>query len=82
MWVAARNKLICLAFIAKESRVRLGRWLLGFVRPQLGAIDHVTIPVRDLALARRFYCGILGADYFMQVDDETFRRFGRPPPGA
>ena len=80
IWVAARNKLICFAFVAKQSRARLGRWLHGFVRPQVGAIDHVTIPVRDLALARRFYCGILGADYFMQVDDETFRRFGRPPP--
>jgi len=30
-------------------------------------------------LARRFYCEVLGAVYAMSVDDETFRRFGRPP---
>jgi len=46
-------------------------------RPQVGAMDHSTIPVRDLALAQRFYCGILGASYFMRVGDETLRRYAR-----
>jgi|UniRef100_A0A7C3QTD8 catechol 2,3-dioxygenase-like lactoylglutathione lyase family enzyme len=35
--------------------------------------------LHDLDEACRFYCDILGATYFMKVDDETFRRFGRPP---
>ncbi|MBU6298134.1 MAG: VOC family protein [Alphaproteobacteria bacterium] len=42
-------------------------------------LEHVTIPVGDLAQARRFYCDVLGASYLMTVDDETFKRFGRPP---
>ena len=79
MWLAARNKIIGLVFNAKGGRVRLRRWLRGLARPQVGRLDHVTIPVHDLALARRFYCDILGAHYYMTVDDETFRRHGRPP---
>jgi catechol 2,3-dioxygenase-like lactoylglutathione lyase family enzyme len=79
MWTAVRNKLIGIVFKQMERRIRLGRRLLGLIRSQVGAIDHVTVPVRDLALAERFYCGILGANYFMRVDDETLRRYGRPP---
>lgn len=79
MWTALRNQLIGFAFTAKERRIWLGRKLAGLTRPQVGAVDHVTIPVHDLQLAQRFYCDILGADYFMKVDDETFRRHGRPP---
>jgi catechol 2,3-dioxygenase-like lactoylglutathione lyase family enzyme len=58
--------------------IRLKRTVRQFGRPRIGALDHVTIPVHDLALARRFYCDVLGAAYSMTVDDETFRRFGRP----
>jgi catechol 2,3-dioxygenase-like lactoylglutathione lyase family enzyme len=74
-----RNWLIGKAFgmSAWWARTR-GRWAFAG-RPHLGALDHITIPVKDLALARRFYCDVLGAAYFMTVDDETFRRFGRPP---
>jgi catechol 2,3-dioxygenase-like lactoylglutathione lyase family enzyme len=79
MLAAIRNKLIGAAFVARERQIQVARWLLGLIRPQVGSLDHITIPVRDLALARRFYCGILGADYFMEVNDETFRRYGRPP---
>ncbi|HEY2678677.1 MAG TPA: VOC family protein [Steroidobacteraceae bacterium] len=79
MWTAVRNKLISAIFAARVGRLRAQRRLSGLVRPQVGALDHITIPVGDLALARRFYCDILGATYFMTVDDETFRRFGRPP---
>ncbi|HTY49719.1 MAG TPA: VOC family protein [Steroidobacteraceae bacterium] len=82
MWAAARNRLIGAVFLARQKRIQVTRWLGGWLRPQIGALDHITIPVRDLTLARRFYCGLLGAEYFMQVDDETFRRYGRPPaPG-
>src|SRR5215469_14067256 len=79
MWTAVRHQLIGFVFVARERRIWLRRRLSGLIRPQVGAVDHITIPVRDLQLARRFYCDILGADYFMKVDDETFRRHGRPP---
>ena len=79
MWATLRNHLIGFVFTARERRVWIRRRLAGLTRSQVGAIDHVTIPVRDLALAQRFYCDILGADYFMRVDDETLSRFGRPP---
>lgn len=79
MWTAVRHQLIGVVFVARERRIWLRRKLAGLVRPQVGAVDHITIPVRDLELARHFYCEILGADYFMKIDDETFRRHGRPP---
>jgi len=79
MWKAVRNQLIGAVFTAKARRIWLRRRLTGLIRPQVGAIDHVTIPVCDLVLAQRFYCEVLGADYFMRVDDETFSRYGRPP---
>jgi hypothetical protein len=41
--------------------IRLKRTVRQFGRPRIGALDHVTIPVHDLALARRFYCDVLGA---------------------
>ena len=74
-----RNQMIRVAFATRTRLIRFRRtWqLLG--RPRIGALDHVTIPVRDLTLARRFYCEVLGAAYAGMVDDETFRRFGRPP---
>ena len=77
--ISIRNQLIRLAFAARVFAIRGKRALSRFGRLRIGALDHVTIPVRDLALARRFYCDVLGAAYAMTVDDETFRRFGRPP---
>jgi catechol 2,3-dioxygenase-like lactoylglutathione lyase family enzyme len=79
MWIAIRNQLIGISFRLNMRRIWLLRWLAGLVRPQIGAVDHITIPVHDLAAAQRFYCDFLGASYFMRVDDDTFRRFGRPP---
>ncbi|HVA12716.1 MAG TPA: VOC family protein [Stellaceae bacterium] len=79
MWMKLRNELIALGFSAGAWLVRVRRRLSQLGQPHLGALEHITIPVRDLALARRFYCDILGGAYFMTVDDETFRRFGRPP---
>jgi catechol 2,3-dioxygenase-like lactoylglutathione lyase family enzyme len=70
-----------LGFDAWARLVRARRRLLRWRQPRLGPLDHVTIPVRDLAVARRFYCDLLGGAYLMTVDDETFRRFGRPPAG-
>lgn len=74
-----RNQLIRLAFDLRVRSIRVRRALRLLGRPRLGVLDHITIPVHDLAAARRFYCDVLGAAYFMTVDDETFRRFGRPP---
>jgi catechol 2,3-dioxygenase-like lactoylglutathione lyase family enzyme len=79
MWTWLRNRLIAWAFKAHFLGIRLRRRLAGLGRPRLGALDHITIPVHDLEVARRFYCEVLGAAYLMRVDDETFRRFGRPP---
>jgi catechol 2,3-dioxygenase-like lactoylglutathione lyase family enzyme len=42
-------------------------------------VDHVTIPVHDLDLARRFYCDVLGAAHMMTIDEAALRKFGRPP---
>jgi catechol 2,3-dioxygenase-like lactoylglutathione lyase family enzyme len=74
-----QHKLIAVGFTGWTWWVRLRRALFGWGRPRLRALDHVTIPVRDLAAARRFYCDLLGASHLMTVDDETFKRFGRPP---
>jgi len=79
MWIAIRNRLIGWAFELRIFGVRAAARLSARGRMRLGALDHVTIPVWDLAVARRFYCDVLGATYAMTVDDETFRRFGRPP---
>lgn len=77
--VALRNHLIGWGFSAWTWSVRIRRRLANLGRPAIGPLDHVTIPVKDLAVARKFYCDVLGAAYLMAVDDETFRRFGRPP---
>jgi catechol 2,3-dioxygenase-like lactoylglutathione lyase family enzyme len=79
MWIMLRNRLIGRGFAMWGACVRAHRRLSRWGRPRLGALEHVTIPVKDLAIARRFYCDVLGAAYLMTVDDETFRRFGRPP---
>ncbi|HEU4539390.1 MAG TPA: VOC family protein, partial [Polyangiaceae bacterium] len=76
---AVRNRMIALGFEARAWAVRARRALANLGRPALGAIDHVTLPVRDLALARRFYCDVLGACHLMTIDAESLARFGRPP---
>ncbi len=76
---ALRNRIIGWAFALKGWAVRARRRLSSVGGARLGALDHVTIPVKDLGIAENFYCGVLGAGYLMKVDDETFRRFGRPP---
>jgi len=79
MPVALRNHLIDWGFRVWAWSVRARHRLSLAGRPRLGPIEHVTIPAKDLARARQFYCDVLGAAYLMTVDDETFRRFGRPP---
>jgi catechol 2,3-dioxygenase-like lactoylglutathione lyase family enzyme len=79
MLTILRNQMIKLGFWAARRATRVKRVLRNLSRPRIGALDHVTIAVRDLDVARRFYCDVLGAEHFMTVDDETFRRFGRPP---
>jgi catechol 2,3-dioxygenase-like lactoylglutathione lyase family enzyme len=76
---AVRNRMIGLAFDARAWSVRARRALTNLGQPALGAIDHVTLPVRDLALARHFYCDVLGACHLMTLDAEALARFGRPP---
>ncbi|HUB97528.1 MAG TPA: VOC family protein [Stellaceae bacterium] len=77
--IMCRNRFIGWGFSAWAWTVRLRGRFARLGRPRLGALEHVTIPVKDLTLARKFYCEVLGASYFMTIDDETFRRFGRPP---
>lgn len=79
MGIMVRNHAIGWSFQlwAWTARARRRLSLLG--RPRLGGLEHITIPVRDLAVARKFYCDVLGAAYLMTVDDEFFSRFGRPP---
>jgi catechol 2,3-dioxygenase-like lactoylglutathione lyase family enzyme len=75
----AAKHLLAHAFNLWTAVLRGRRVLRAIGRPRLGVLDHVTIPVDDLDVARAFYCDVLGAAYLMKVDDETFRRFGRPP---
>jgi catechol 2,3-dioxygenase-like lactoylglutathione lyase family enzyme len=79
MLLALRNTMIGVAFDARMGAMRLKRRLGLLGRLRVGALDHITIPVHDLERARQFYCEVLGAIHVMTVDDETFKRFGRPP---
>jgi catechol 2,3-dioxygenase-like lactoylglutathione lyase family enzyme len=79
MTTSIAKSFIGTGFKAWASFVRFKRTLRALGVPKLGKVDHVTIPVHDLEIARSFYCGTLGAAYLMKVDDETFKRFGRPP---
>jgi catechol 2,3-dioxygenase-like lactoylglutathione lyase family enzyme len=79
MWIILRNKLIRLGFGVASRAVRVKRVLRQLGKPRIGALDHVTIAVRDLDVARKFFCDVLGAEHFMTIDDEAFKRFGRPP---
>ncbi|MBV8534964.1 MAG: VOC family protein [Alphaproteobacteria bacterium] len=74
-----RNHVVGWGFRVWGWSVRARRRIARLGRPRLGPLEHITIPVRDLEVARRFYCDVLGGAYLMTVDDEAFRRFGRPP---
>jgi catechol 2,3-dioxygenase-like lactoylglutathione lyase family enzyme len=76
---ALTKKFIAVGFKAWAATVRLKHTVRHLGALKLGKVNHFTIPVHDLERAREFYCNVLGAAYFMQVNDETFRRFGRPP---
>jgi catechol 2,3-dioxygenase-like lactoylglutathione lyase family enzyme len=73
-----KNRFIAMGLEAWMFWVRLSRFVRSIGRPRLEGLDHVTIPVVDLDVATRFYCDVLGATYFMRVDDETFKKYGRP----
>ena len=79
MWASLRVRLIAWGFNAWTRSVRLRRVLGSLGRPRLRGVEHLTIPVADLAVARRFYCDVLGGAVLMTVDDEMLRRFNRPP---
>jgi len=76
---ALRNRLIALGFHLWTWSLRVRRVARSLGRPRLRLLDHVTIPVHDIAVARRFYCELLGAQYMMTIDEAALRRFGRPP---
>jgi catechol 2,3-dioxygenase-like lactoylglutathione lyase family enzyme len=85
MLEALRNRVIAFGFEGWVLWVRVLRFLRNLGRPRLGTLDHVTIPVHNLDEAERFYCGVLGGAFLMKVDNELFRRYGRPemdPEGA
>lgn len=50
------------------------------LRGRVLGVDHFTLAVRDMALAERFYIGLLGAELIMRVDEEFLRRIGGPMP--
>jgi catechol 2,3-dioxygenase-like lactoylglutathione lyase family enzyme len=43
----------------------------------ISALDHVTIPCRDLRVAEEFYVGLLGARVLVRIDEEFLRKVGR-----
>lgn len=43
------------------------------IRGNLHGIDHLTIPVHDMAKAERFYIGVLGAELLMRIDEAFLR---------
>ncbi|MHB1606858.1 MAG: VOC family protein [Leptospirales bacterium] len=75
---AIRVRLVALGFGFRVMWVRMVRFFRSIGRPRLGSVDHVTIPVNDLNMARRFYCDVLGAGFLMRIDNEFFRKVGRP----
>jgi catechol 2,3-dioxygenase-like lactoylglutathione lyase family enzyme len=74
-----KKRLIGAAFDTFTWSVRVRRVLSALGRPRLAHLDHVTIPVHDLEVARRFYCEILGAAHLMTIDEAALRKLGRPP---
>ena len=78
MWTALRHRLIGFGFKAWAWSVCTRRLLGALGRPRLRGVEHFTIPVKDLAVARRFYCDVLGGALMMTIDDAALKRFGRP----
>jgi catechol 2,3-dioxygenase-like lactoylglutathione lyase family enzyme len=74
-----RHKVIALGFGLWTWSVRARRVLGSLGRPRLRMLDHITLPVRDLDVAREFYCGLLGGAHLMRIDAAALQRFGRPP---
>lgn len=72
-----RNTFIAIYFEAKMLLARAKHMVASLFRPQIWSLDHITIPVKDLNVARSFYCDLLGATHFMTVDEATLKRFGR-----
>jgi catechol 2,3-dioxygenase-like lactoylglutathione lyase family enzyme len=70
----ALTKAIALASQLAARARNLRRALRARLRPSalLGPLDHVTIPVRDLDVAERFYAGVLGGDVIMRFDQAFF----------
>jgi catechol 2,3-dioxygenase-like lactoylglutathione lyase family enzyme len=79
MWTTVRNRLIGWGFRAWILSVRTRRLLMALGGPRLRGLEHLTIPVKDLAVARHFYCDVLGGALMMTIDDAALGRFGRPP---
>src|SRR4029450_1646290 len=79
MGPAIRNRLIGYGFKTWAWSVRTRRLLGALGRPRLRGVEHFTIPVKDLAVARRFYCDVLGGALMMTIDDDALKKFGRPP---
>lgn len=74
-----QNKTIAVGVAAWTLFLRARRVLTSLGAPRLHGIDHVTIPVHDLAVARTFYCDVLGAIHMLTVDDAALQKYGRPP---
>lgn len=45
------------------------------VRGLSKAVDHVTLPILDMARAERFYVGVLGAELLERFDADTFLKY-------
>ena len=74
-----QNKLIALGFAAWTLSLRARRVLASLGTPRLHGVDHVTLPVHDLTVARQFYCDVLGAIHMLTIDDAALQKYGRPP---
>lgn len=78
MLEAARNRMIALGFNLWTWSLRVKRTLTSLGQPRLRSFDHITLPVRDLAEAQRFYCEVLGAVHLMTIDEATLKKAGHP----
>jgi catechol 2,3-dioxygenase-like lactoylglutathione lyase family enzyme len=79
MWTSLRKRAIGVGFKTWIWSVRARRLLGALGQPRLRGVEHFTIPVKDLAVARRFYCDVLGGALMVVIDDAALKKFGRPP---
>jgi catechol 2,3-dioxygenase-like lactoylglutathione lyase family enzyme len=75
---AIRVRMVAVGMRSRVLWIRTVHLLRNLGRPRVRRIDHVTVPVRDLDEARRFYCEVLGGAFLMKVDNEFFQKVGRP----